>query len=78
MLTFGNFPEQRSRKRCFLPTVEMKDYNGIVDGRNSFDKPIKNQQRAYDRFWKITNIQGNGHTTGCLLFYHLKNFRNII
>ena len=41
MLTFGNFPEQRSRKRCFLPTVEMKDYNGIVDGRNSFDKPIK-------------------------------------
>ena len=33
---------QESHKQYYLPTVEMKDYNVIIDGINFFDQPIKN------------------------------------
>ena len=30
----------------FLPTVEIKDYNIMIDRKNVFDHPIKNKLRA--------------------------------
>ena len=33
---------QESHKQYYLPTVEMKDYNVIINGINFFDQPIKN------------------------------------
>ena len=29
-------------KQYYLPTVEIKDYHVMIDGRNVFDQPIKN------------------------------------
>ena len=29
-----------------LPTLEKKDYNIMIDGRNSFDQPIKNDLKT--------------------------------
>ena len=37
----------------YLPTVEIEDYNVMIDGRNFFDKPIKNYLRSYDNVRKI-------------------------
>ena len=34
--------------RYFLPTVEIKDYNVMIDGQNFFDQPVKNYLRTYD------------------------------
>ena len=39
--------------RYFLPTVEIKNYKVIIDEKNFFDQPVKNDIRAYDKFWKI-------------------------
>ena len=33
----------RSYKKCFLPTVEIKDYN-VIDGQNFFQKLSDNMQ----------------------------------
>ena len=37
----------------FLPKVEIKDFNVIIDGRNFFDQSIRNDRITYD---KIRNI----------------------
>ena len=52
-----------------LPTLEKKDYNVMIDGRNSFDQPIKNDLKTYDNIRKISADQGDDYTTGCLLDY---------
>ena len=52
-----------------LPTLEKKDYNVMIDGRNSFDQPIKNDLITYDNVRKISADQGDDYTTGCLLDY---------
>ena len=52
-----------------LPTLEKKDYNVMIDGRNSFDQPIKNDLKTYENIWKISADQGDDYTTGCLLDY---------
>ena len=53
----------------FLLKVEMKDYNVMIDGRNVFDQPIKNDKITYDNNRKIATGQEDDCTTGCLLDY---------
>ena len=53
----------------FLLKVEMKDYNVMMDGRNVFDQPIKNDKITYDNNRKIATGQEDDSTTGCLLDY---------
>ena len=53
----------------YLPTVEIKDYNIVINGENFFDQPIKNNKIAYDNIRKIATGQGDDYTTGCLLDY---------
>ena len=62
-----NDTHRRSCKQYFLPTVEVKDYNVMIDGKNIFDHPIKNDLRTYENIWKIATGQGDDYTTSCLL-----------
>ena len=39
----------------------------MIDGKNFFDQPIKNDLKAYDNIRKISAGQGDDYTTGCLL-----------
>ena len=41
----------------------------MVDGRNFFDQPIKNDQITYDNVQKIETDQRDDYATGCLLDY---------
>ena len=41
----------------------------MIDGKNIFDQPIKNDLRTYDNIRKIIPGQGGYYTTGCLLDY---------
>ena len=52
-----------------LPNAELKDYNVMIDGKNFFDKPIKNNKETYENIRKIATGQGDDYTTGCLLDY---------
>ena len=58
-----------STRRYNLPTVEIKDYNIMINGENFFDQPIKNNKVTYENIRKIATGQGDDYTTGCLLDY---------
>ena len=54
-------------KQYFLPTVETKDYNVLIDGRNLFDQSVKTDLRAYDNIQINVTGQGDDYTTSYLL-----------
>ena len=61
--------QRTSNKRYYLPNVEIKDYNVMIDGKNFFDQPVKNDKVTYENIRKIATGQGDDYTTGCLLDY---------
>ena len=70
VLSFKNYDGRKSYKQYYLPTLKIKDYNVVIDGRNSFNHPIKNDLKTYDNIRKIATGEGDDYTTGCLLDYH--------
>ena len=54
-------------RRYYVPTIEIKDYNVLINGENVFDQPIKNNKVTYKNIRKIATGQGDDYTTGCLL-----------
>ena len=69
VLAFENDNDRSNARRYNLPTVEIKDYNIMINGENVFDQPIKNNKVKYDNIRKIATGQGDDYTTGCLLDY---------
>ena len=69
VLAFENDDDRTSDEQYYLPTVEIKDYNIMINGENFFDQPIKNNKITYDNIRKIATGQGDDYTTGCLLDY---------
>ena len=67
VLAFENDDDNTIDKK-YLPTVEIKDYNIMINGENFFDQPIKNNKVTYENR-KIAIGQGDDYTTGCLLDY---------
>ena len=43
-LGFENDTQIASNKRYYLPNVEIKDYNVMIDGKNVFDQPVKKKK----------------------------------
>ena len=41
----------------------------MIDWKNLFDQPIKNDLKTYDDIRKIVTGRGDDYTTGCLLDY---------
>ena len=68
-LAFENDTQRHSAKVYYLPNVEIKDYNVMINGENVFDQPIKNNKVTYKNIRKIATGQGDGYTAGCLLDY---------
>ena len=69
VLAFENDNHRTSDDRYYLPTVEIKDYNIMINGENIFDQPIKNNKVTYENIRKIATGQGDDYTTGCILDY---------
>ena len=69
VLSFKDDDGRQSHKQYYLPTVEIKDYNVMIDGRNFFDQSIKDDLEIYDNIRKIAMGQGDDYTTGYLLDY---------
>ena len=69
VLAFENYDDRTSDEQYYLPTVEIKDYNIMINCEKFFDQPIKNNKITYDNIRKIATGQGDDSTTGCLLDY---------
>ena len=48
VLSFENSDGRTSYTRYYLPLVEIKNYNVVIDGRNFFNHPVKNNLIKYD------------------------------
>ena len=59
----------RTSHSTYLPKVEIKDYNVMIDGRNVLDQPINSMNKTYKNIRKIATDKGDDYTTGCLLDY---------
>ena len=68
VLAFENDAQKISDKR-YIPNVEIKDYNVMIDGKNVFDQPVKNDKVTDENITKIATGQGDDYTTGYLLDY---------
>ena len=47
VLAFENDNHSTTHDRYYLPNVEIKDYNIMINGENFFDQPIKNNKVTY-------------------------------
>ena len=79
LLLFEKNGDRTSYPRYYIPLVEIKNYNVMMNWRNFFDKPIKNDLITYDNIRKIATGQGDDYTRGCLLDYpYFKNYYKMI
>ena len=69
VLLFENENGRTSHSTYYLPKVEIKDYNVMIDGRKVFDQAIDSMTKMYENIKKIAMGQGNNYTMGCLLDY---------
>ena len=75
ILAFEDDAQRTSSKRYYLPNVEIKDHNVMMDGKNFFDQPVKNNEITYENIRNIATGQGDNYTTSCLLDYiYYKNY----
>ena len=56
-----------SFSKYYVPNVQMKDFNVLIDGKTFFDMPIKNAEETYKQI--IEMGRNNDYTTGNLLDY---------
>ena len=74
-MAFEDDAQRISNKRYYIPNVEIKDYNVMIDGKNFFDQPVKNDNVTYENIRKIATSQRDDYTTDCLLDYiYFKNY----
>ena len=69
VLAFENDDDRTSSDEYYLPVLEIKDYNIMINGENFFDQPIKINKVTYENIRKIATGQGDDYATGCLLDY---------
>ena len=69
VLAFENDTQITSHSGYYLPNVQIKYYNVMINGENFFDQPIKSDKVTYENIRKIATGQGDDYTTGCLLEY---------
>ena len=51
----------------------------MIDEKNCFDQPVKNDKITYENIRKVATGQGDDYTTGCLLDYtYLKKYYKMI
>ena len=67
VLSFKNEDDRASFNKYYTPTVEIKDYDVVIDGKCFFDVQIKNKTETYQKIIEMS--RNNDYTTGNLLDY---------
>ena len=79
LLFARNILEDRrdSFSHYYVPNVEIKDFNVLIEVKQFFDLPVKNEEEAYEKIRDMSN--NNDYTTGNLLNfgYFIENYKLI-
>ena len=65
VLSFENENYRTLHSTYYLPNVEIKDYNVMIDGRNFFDQPISSMNKTYKNIRKIATGKGETQLVVC-------------
>ena len=58
----NNTDNRDSFSHYYVPNVEMKDFNVLIDGKKFFDLSVKNEEETNEKIIDVSN--NNGYTTG--------------
>ena len=59
VLAFEGDTQRISHSGYYLPNVEIKDYNIMINGENFFDQPVKNKKVTFENIRKLAAGQGD-------------------
>ena len=71
---------RNNRRKYYLPRIDFKKYNVIIDGRNFYDNPIESDIEKYRELKKVMIGKGEDYTTGSLLdfnYFH-KHYKLVV
>ena len=66
-------PTRNGQRKYYLPRIDIKEYNVIIDGRNFYDNPIESDIEKYRELKKVMIGKGEDYTTGSLLDFNYFN-----
>ena len=69
VLAFENNAQRTVHSGYYLPNLEIKNCNVMINGEKFFDQPIKDNKVTYENIRKIATGRGDHCTAGCLLDY---------
>ena len=58
VLSFENEDDRTSFYKYYMPNVEIKDYNVLIDGKAFFELPVKILEETYEKITQITDHNG--------------------
>ena len=65
VLSFQNEGDRNSFSKYYVPKVEIKDFNVLIDGKPLFDIPVKSKEEADEQIIEMS--RNTDYTTGNLL-----------
>ena len=73
VLSFENKNDRASFSKYYVPNVQIKDFNVLIDGKSLFDMPIKNGKKHTEKLlkWEETMI------TRQKIYWIMSTFQNI-
>ena len=63
-------PTRNGQRKYYLPRIDLKIYNIIIDGRTFYDNPIESDIEKYRELKKVMIGKGEDYTTGSLLYFN--------
>ena len=69
----ANQPTKNGQQNYYLPRIDLKIYNVIIDGKKFYDNPIESDIGKYRELKKVMIGKGEYYTTGSLLDYDYFN-----
>ena len=63
----SNYPARDSFNKYYMPFIEIKDFNALIDDKPFIDQPVKKQQQVYEKLLEMS--RNDDYTTGNLLHY---------
>ena len=74
----GYNPNRNSLEEYYMPLVESKNFNALIDNKPFFDQLVKNKQKTYKKFIEMST--NDNYTTGNLLldFSYDQNYYKLI
>ena len=69
VLAFENDEQRKVHSGYYLPNLNIKNYNVMINRENFFNQPIKDNKVTYENIRKIATGTGDDYITGCLLDY---------